>query len=253
MIFGLWGDDKTGKTTLALSFPKPMLYQEIDIGGFERAKSKFLPEINSGQVIVKKYIMPLQFGNLDVAKLQITPSKKVVGMRELYYQILADYVIALRDPNIKTIVVDTGTLLWEITTDAYLQEKQEAQPDKLRAQLTELEYKEPNIRMRGFVYNAKAMDKHLVLTHHSREEYANAMVNGQSTKAPTGRKERSGWKSLGDGADMIVHTYLKGAGKDAKYYCQVDLTFTQAMAGFEMLDPTYEKLSKMEKMMRGES
>ncbi len=36
-IVGIWGEDKTGKTTLALTFPKPMKVMEIDIGGFTRA------------------------------------------------------------------------------------------------------------------------------------------------------------------------------------------------------------------------
>ncbi|GAH12166.1 unnamed protein product, partial [marine sediment metagenome] len=99
-----------------------------------------------------------------------------------FYKWAAKYITHLRDPEIASIVIDTFTLHYSITCDAYLQEKQELQlplrPDgrgsdgkELRSQLLQIEYREPNNRIRGVLYQAKSCKKNLVLVHHARDEY----------------------------------------------------------------------------------
>lgn len=255
MILGLWGDDKTGKTTLALTFPKPLILMELDIGGFDRAKYRFHKDVSSGMVIYQPYIMPFQIAKLDLKTVR--PSKIVVGMKELFYKFLGNYMKALEDDSVQTVVIDTGTLLWEIVCAGFLQEKQELQLDsqgnikpgeRLRVSLQQFEYKEPNIRMRGIIYQAKAHGKHLVLTHHSRDEYGLVMRKGEYVQDKTGKKERSGWTPLGDGADMIVHT----TWKDGKPYCEVELSEVPPMCGMTFEEPSYEKIVNAMNMIRGE-
>ena len=261
IIFGLWGEDKSCKTTLALTFPKPLIHIEFDIGGFDRAIYRFNNDYQSGLIKHEKYPMPFQIGTIDPTQLTTRPSKIIVGVKELWYKFLINYIQHLDDPVLATIVIDTGTLLWEICCSGYLQEKQEIQLDargsllpneKLRVSLLPIEYREPNIRMRGIIYQAKAHGKHLVLAHHSRDEYGPMPEKGGGiVEAKTGRKERAGWNPLGDGADVIVHTYWDN--KANKPFCKVELAEVKALEGMVFEEPTFDKINQTIRMIKGVS
>lgn len=260
MIFGLWGHDKSCKTTLAFTFPKPLIVLEFDVGGFDRAIYRFQQEFDSGLIKHEVYTMPFQIGTIDLAQLTTRPSKIIVGVKELWYKFLIHYIQHLDDPTINTVVIDTGTLLWEVCCSGYLQEKQEIQLDAkgnllpsekgLRVSLLPIEYREPNIRMRGIIYQAKAHGKHLVLTHHSRDEYG-PMPDGKGgiVEAKTGKRERAGWNPLGDGADVIVHTYWDS--KNMKPYCKVELAEVKTLEGMVFEEPSFAKIDRVIKMMKG--
>jgi len=264
MIFSAYGEDKTAKSTLALSFPKPLAYMELDIGGFARA-NRNLPHLpiadwtEQGLIKLEQYIIPFQIGQLDAINNTIRPSKIIVGMKELFYQFAGKFIKHL-DEDVATIVVDTGTLLYELTCQGYLQEKQEAQLDangnlkpgekSLRSSLTPLEYREPYTRMRGFIYNAKARGKHLVLTHHATDEYApQPQRDGTIAEVRTGKRVRHGWSQLGDSADVMVHTYWDSA--KAKPFCKVELAEVKQLEGMVFEEPTFEKIDKAIKMIKG--
>lgn len=276
MIVGCWGEDKTCKTTLALTFPKPMVVMEFDIGGYARAIHRFKKEQEAGLIKYEAYAMPMQFGTFDPKSLELRPSKLIVGMKELFYRWASSYIQHLQSKEVATIVVDTATLLYSINCDAYLQEKQEIQFDargqllpneKLRVQLTQIEYREPNNRMRGIIYNAKAAGKNLVLVHHARDEYKPILQkDGSIATSATGKRERAGFSTLGDSADLIVHTYTKpepelsegkpilvnGKAKTKLVpYCEVDLAEALDMVGMHFREPNYDLLSKTIAMVKG--
>lgn len=277
MIFVLWGEDKSCKNTLGFSFPKPLVDMEFDIGGFARA-NRNLPHLpikdwsDQGLIKLEQYVMPFQIGDIDAVKNTIQPSKIIVGVKELFYQFATKFIRHLNDKDIQTIMVDTGTLLYETTCLGYLQEKQELQlplkagglgkDDKpLRTQLWPPEYREPYIRMRGFAYQAKAHGKHLVLTHHAADEYGMVKLkDGGMGEGKTGKRVLHGWHQWGDSADVVVHTYLKSEKipdtNPPQYrsipYCQVELAEVLELAGMEFREPTYDKIANMIKAMRGE-
>ena len=265
MIFVLWGEDKSCKNTLALSFPKPIVDMEFDVGGFQRS-CRNLPHLpikdwyTQGLIKLEQYAMPFQIGKLDPVANIIRPSKIVIGMKELFYQFTAKYIEHLKDPAIQTIFVDTGTLLYEITCTGYLQEKQEIQlmPDgsvkpkeNLRVSLLPIEYREPYIRMRGFIYQAKAHGKHLVLTHHAADEYGMVrQSDGKIGEGKTGKRVLHGWGQLGDGADVVGHTYWdKVTGKP---YFKVELAEVKELEDMVIEEPTFDKINAVIKMIRGE-
>jgi len=280
MIFGGWGEDKSAKSTLALSFPKPMVYMEFDIGGFRRA-CRNLPHLPIkdwyDQKLIKyeAYPLPMTFGKFDPSKLELKPSRLVVGMKELFYKFASNYVKHLQDPNVATIVIDTATILKTVTDDAYLQEIQEIQMETmnpqtgldknnkpLRTQLQQIEYKEPNNRTRGIYYNAKSHGKHLVLTHHARDEYKPMLQrDGTIATTATGKRERAGFATLGDSADIIVRCRWKDAKKDnkgniiepGKPYCQVELAEVKELEGMIFEYPTFELIDRAIKFIRGET
>lgn len=263
MIFGLWGEDKTCKTTLALTFPKPLVFMEFDIGGFDRAIYRFQQKFDQGLIRYEEYPMPMTFGKFDPKKLEIRPSKIVVGMKELFYRWATEYIKHLQNPEVATIVVDTATLMKQICDDCYLQEMQERQletidpvthldRDKkpLRTQLLQIEYKEPNTRMRGILYQAKANKKHLVLVHHARDEYKPMpQRDGTLASSATGKRERAGFGGLGDSADVIVRTYWDD--KVGKPFCKVELAEVKTLEGMVFEEPTFEKIDRVIKMMKG--
>ena len=279
MIFVLWGEDKSCKNTLALSFPKPLVDMEFDIGGFQRS-CRNLPHLpikdwyNQGLIKLEQFAMPFQIGQLDSTNI-IRPSKIIVGMKELFYEFATKFIQHLKEPDTvcKTIFVDTGTLLYETTCTGYLQEKQEIQLDaqgnvlpkeKLRVSLLPIEYREPYIRMRGFIYQAKAHGKHLVLTHHATDQYG--LVPGQGgvlVEGKTGKRVLHGWGQLGDGADVVGHTYWDNkvpvlddknniTGYIGKPYFTVELAEVKELEGMTFEEPAFDKIQTVIKMIRGE-
>jgi len=272
MIFGLWGEDKTCKTTLALTFPKPLVFMEFDIGGFDRAIYRFQEELDKELTCYEPYPMPMTFGTLDPAHLAIKPTKIIIGMKELFYKWAASYLKHLNDPKIKTIVIDTATLMYSINCDCYLQELQEKQlplrtdgkgsdGKTLRSQLLQIEYREPNNRMRGILYNAKSHGKNLVMVHHARDEYKPMpQKDGSLASAATGKRVRSGFTTLGDSADVIVHTFIKEEpvmdkgkqiGVKATPFCSVDLSEVLELAGMEFKQPNYDDIYRAISFIKG--
>lgn len=265
MIFGLWGEDKSCKTTLALTFPKPLIHMEFDVGGFTRANRNLdgLPIkdwTDQGLIKNEQYVMPFQVGSIDPITNIIRPSKAIVGVKELFYRFAGSFIKHLDEP-IATIVIDTGTLFYEVTCTGYLQEKQEIQLDasgnikpneKLRASLLPIEYREPYIRMRGFIYQAKAHNKHLVLTHHASDEYGMIRLrDGTMGEGKTGKRLLHGWTQLGDSADVIVHTWWDKTEK--KPWCEVELAEVKELEGMKFREPTFDKIATTIKMIRGEA
>ena len=272
MIIGIWGDDKTCKTTFALTAPKKLAHMEFDIGGYDRAKHRFKEAISTGDIITEheghelRYVMPFQYGDMSDLNL-VRPSKIVVGMKELFFQFLSHYMKLVNDPEIATIVIDTGTLLWEVCSSSVLQEKQELQftadgnlkpGQQLRTSLNTFEYREPNIRMRGVMYQAKANRTNLIITHHSTDQYGPVLRGGEVKEEKTGKKERKGWNTLGDSADVIVHTFLKeiDTSKDdtpimkLKPHATIDLAECIDLVGVELRIPTYDKVAKLVEMSK---
>jgi len=288
VILAPWGEDKTCKSTLALTAPKPLVYMEFDIGGFARAVNNdtrygFAKMVKEGLIVYEAYPMPISaIGDIDISKSTITPSKRITGMKELFYKFLGNYIKHLRDSKITSIAIDTATILKQVTDDGYLQEKQEAQfdskgnfikaNDRLREQLMQIEYKEPNTRTRGIYYNAKAANKNLILVHHARDQYKpiTHMVRGElvTENLPTGNRERAGFNTLGDRADIIVHTYVErqpqlgengkpllNGGKPVTKpvpYCEIELCEVLELTGIRFEEPTYDKLQAAIRMVRGE-
>lgn len=299
MICILWGEDKSCKNTLGFSFPKPLVDMEFDIGGSRRALRNLKVEkdnpdgtkttlhelpikdwYDQGLIKIEPYVMPFQIGSTDPVTGIVRPSKIVVGVKELFYKFAGDFIKHLKDPNISTIMVDTGTLLYEATCLGYLQEKQELQlnpdgsikpgrdnkPQSLRVQLQREEYREPYIRMRGFIYQAKAHGKHLVMTHHAADQYG-LMRQSDGTMATdkTGKRELHGWKQLGDGADIYGRTYWQPPAKvynqktnqyddtPGSAWLEIELAEVQEMKGMKLQNPTYDKIVEITKMIRGEA
>ena len=122
--------------------------------------------------------------------------------------------------------------------------------------------------MRGILYNAKSHGKHLVVVHHARDEYKPMpQRDGSLASGATGKRERAGFSTLGDSADVIVHNYtestpeLDPSGKQIMIngklvtklvpYCKVDLAEALPLIGMVFKEPTFDLISRAIKMIKG--
>ena len=121
----------------------------------------------------------------------------------------------------------------------------------LRTHLLPIEYRETYISMRGFAYQAKAHQKHLVVTHHASDEYGLVPGGGGTLiEGKTGKRILHGWAQWGDSADVVGHTYWSKT--DKKPYFKVELAEVKELEDMEFDNPTYEKINNVIRMIRGE-
>ena len=250
IVIGIWGNEKTCKTTLALTSPKPIAYFEFDLGGFKRASSRFREEIESGLVISKTYYIPPQMG------------VRLTGYKEAWYSFVVDFVKALEDDNVATMVVDTSTKCWEVCHKAFLQEKQDVQMDsnnklrsgesRLRESLLPVEYGEPNARMRAILYAPRTRNRNLILVHYEGDEYVNKPNprSGIIESVASGRRTMEGFRHTQDSVDLMVQT-IRENGKLPKGIISL-CGLSISSEGFEAVEPTFEKIMFKVASSRGE-
>lgn len=251
MIAVIGGEEKTGKTTFALTWPKPIVYFEFDIGGWDRAKK------DATNITRLQFPTPVQ-AIIHSSGLVAQP-KMIVGMKELWYQFLTEYNKACLDKAVATIVLDTWCQVWEICRLAVLQEKQEAQlvngklapGEKLRTSLLQIEYGEPNARMRNIMFYAKSTGKNLVLVTYDRDEYkAQIGEDGRYQEVRTGRKVFNVWSETMKHSDIALWTSIENSKPIA--------TITLAgiapleMVGVTIPENKYETLMQMIQLSRDE-
>lgn len=169
ILIGIWGDIKTAKTTLSLSFPKPLIHFDLD-QGFHRAEARarikgwsirrlaYGEDFNfSGtlaDITTKPYLIPITF-----------PGQKAIkGVLELWEGKLIPDIMAAYQSSVASIVLDTETVCWTIASNAHLERIQKSNPN--RQQLIQIEYGKPNQEMRALIGAARVYGKNLVLVHH---------------------------------------------------------------------------------------
>ena len=257
-VIVLWGDEGTWKTTFGLSYPKPLVHIETDVGGYNRAAWR----LDTRGVTTTTYIPPLPD---DSKKITIKFPDKLVGIKELWQKIFMEYVKACRDPKVKTIVIDSATELWTICHRGYLQEQQETQiaagvkEHDIKKNISPFEYVDPNARMRQLINAAKSYQKYLVLTHYSKDVYATVQKGEKSESMPTGEITPDGFKDTGKLVDIIVKLdFVKNPKADE---APVEATIVKKCAlagmgttalGMSLPEPSYQGLVDLRNTLAGE-
>jgi hypothetical protein len=199
MILAIAGEEKTCKTTLALSAPKKILHMDFDVGGFRRASHRFIEQIKTGVLESRPYYPPQQAIRDKLLRgtreaTQHRSAGKVIGYKDLWYRMLEDYVSALEGTEYETIIMDSFVQVWEICRLCFLEEKQERDPK--RESLLQIEYGEPNARMRALILAARQVDKNLILIHHMTDKREARLVDGKKEDFVVGRIP-AGWGYIG--------------------------------------------------------
>jgi hypothetical protein len=254
-ILGIEGDDKSGKTSLALTAPRPLWHVEMDVGGFRRAAHRFtgVPDIKSDPYPIPRQavLSSLRQGHNGTGKAPsvLRPTQILTGYKELWYRLLSNYADKLEDPTTQTIVFDSFPQVWELCRFGYLQEMQErahARGGAYRESITQIEYAEPNARMRQLLYAAREMQKNLILIHYMTELREDRLVNGEVKNIVTGIKH-AGWRYLDKEADVVVRTEMRwvgvGTNRQLVPFATVRLSgLALEVTETEMKAPTWEML-----------
>ena len=213
MIYLIWGDVYTRKSTIALSVPGRKFVFDFEMG-VHRAEVQY-PGIENEKWNIKP----------DLNSLTHFKGDRVLGKKENWHELTAKYIEVIQRDDIDVIIFDTAKVLWATCHGSVLQEKQDAQVDAVlakapnavlgvveanidwRKQLTEIEYTLPNERMENLINLANNFNKDLVLINHQRPMYGPQLMNGKIESAPiAGKFELDGWRHTSKLSDWIFNT-----------------------------------------------
>ncbi len=227
-------DEGQGKSSMALSYPKPLFHMDLDLNGFRRAawrlqglKVKELgPEepvigqyFSAYDIITKPYPRTIPMDKLlgpttDKVNgtIQIRKSNKVEGMAELWMKIITDFVIVCQQPLSRSVVIDTGDTFYVTASQSHLQFLQEKQiaageqdPNRLREKLQKLEYTPVYDKIRQVLYTGSGFRKNIVITSYPKPIYAESVNSqGEVIEYNTGKEEVGGFKDYTKLADLVV-------------------------------------------------
>ncbi len=159
LILSVEGHQGAGKTHFALTAPDPIAFINLDKGE---------------EGVIHK------FGDKKISVVSIFPAdteegavKEMQKLREAY-----DYALLSADSNFRTVIVDTGSVLWELNRMAHF--------GQLKAMPTS--YMGPNLVMATIGRIAAESSKNVIFLHRLKEEW-----KGNS---PTGNYVFSGYKEM---------------------------------------------------------
>jgi len=275
-IVAICGDEGTCKTTMALSFPKPLVHFDTDVGGFRRAAWRLSAE-ELKQIESKSYPKPIQtsklIGQTGTPTTRIIVPKKVEGMRELWQHIAQDFVNACMKPDVKTVIIDSATALWNICHQSHLQELQEKQlanhlrlhkgapfdENEYRERLQPIEYGPANDKMRTVLHTARSFQKNLVLTHYPTDEYGVVPDGkGNMVEGKTGALVMDGFKETKKLSDVVMWLSVKERSVEGKKIKEPTAKITKCglegmgldAVGLE-IPASYEGIINLQSLMRG--
>lgn len=267
------GDEGTCKTSMALTFPKPLHHFDVDVGGYRRAAWR----LDTKDIVSNSYPKPIQvqklLGQTGTPSTRVSIPKKVEGMKELWQKIIQDFVDACMDDKVRSIVIDSNTLLWNICHQSHLQELQERQlihhkrnkpnvpfdENDYRERLQPMEYGPANDKMRTILHTARSFQKNLILTHYPTDEYG-AMPDGKGNivEGKTGNKILDGFKETVKLVDLVVWLSVKETvNKGVKTRTPTARITKCGLEGMGLdavgmeIPATYEGITNLQRLMRG--
>lgn len=255
MIAALWGDEKSWKTTMALTWPRPLAHFDLDVGGFDRAKWR----LDTEGITSKSYPLPIQIEKMMGAQtdgVSVRFPKRVIGYKEVWQQIVIDFVEVCKNPEIETIVMDSATQLWSICHTSLLQEKQEIQlsknprlPDhELREKLQPVEF--PNDRMRSIIYTARSSGKHLVLTHYPKFIYKEKVTDKGIESYKTDEITPDGFKDTQKLVDIVIWVETGKDGEVSAKITRCGLEGLGTKATGLAIEPSYQGILDLQEAMK---
>lgn len=242
----IYGEPGTIKSSLALDWPKPLVFYDLEHGGHRAWR--WIELIASGDVTVREFNIP--------HKSMIERYSKLSGYIDTWGALAKTMEEDLA--NFATVVWDTGTVVWALDRDCVLEEVQKVTP--ARRQLLQIEYGEPNRRMTELLNLAKAFQTNLVITHHETDEYTQLIdplgrpmldENNNPISVTTGRKVPEGFKHTIGLSDWVLRTTLATVTSGSETTRTPRALIEKSAYGLHLLGippinwPTYNKLSAL--------
>jgi len=206
-ITTIYGEPGSIKSSLAISWPRPIAFYNLE-GGGPRAWG-YKEGIDEGYIVERLFELP--------HRSMTTRYEKLTGYTEIWKALTSSMEMDLH--NFETVVWDTGTVVWALDRDAWLQDIQKDKPN--RKQLLQIEYGEPNRRITELFNLARAFQTNLVVTHHETDEYMQLKDplgrpilddQGDPVSVTTGRKQPEGFKHTIALSDWVLRTSISDTG-----------------------------------------
>lgn len=174
LILSVQGLEKNGKTHFALTAPGPIAVINFDTG-LEGVVHKFATE---KQIVHADYRVEAGNGSADT----------IAGnAQKVWAKYMADYKWALA--NMRTIVIDTGSELWELLRLARFGKLTQVMPHH---------YGPVNNEFRQMVKMAYDGSANVIFLHKMKDEYLNTVNSaGKEISNKTGKKVRVGFSDIG--------------------------------------------------------
>tara|TARA_Y100000310_G_scaffold328215_1_gene395979 strand:+ start:4602 stop:5378 length:777 start_codon:yes stop_codon:yes gene_type:complete len=241
-ITTIYGEPGTIKSSIAITWPKPIAFYDLESGG-HRAWG-FNELVEAGDITVRTFAVPHHS--------MITRYEKLSGYMEAWKALTSAMEADLQ--TFETVVWDTGTVVWALDRDAFLQEIQTDNPG--RKQLQQIEYGEPNRRITELFNLSRAFQTNLVITHHETDEYITLLdpmgrpivdENNRPVSVSTNNKVPEGFKHTVGLSDWVLRTTIAEVTKDGKVTPVPQATIDKSAYGLflrrQVIDwPTYNKL-----------
>jgi len=249
-VLSYYGAEATGKTTLGFSaikaFPDGiMVHFDFDLGR-ERAIWRFPKELADR-------IKSVRFAEVPTWTL----GSGAITQRWASFE--RTYEMALNDPQVKALFIDTASQMHVLNADEYLENYVKRNNPK-RHQLMQIEYRFPNNRTKAKYMAAREAEKLLIVSHKEAPIYVEQFVqqsDGSMKKESvnTGQKTFNGMGETPYYADQHLWLYLKNvnvdaAGKESKpvrlaTVAQFQKPNPPAIYGVELMAPSYERIMQV--------
>ena len=244
LVVGIWGGTKEGKTSLALSFPKPLFLFNFNYG-YEAALRLYPNDVYAADYLLDEDTTP-----------------------ERYASVLGDFFRAFRpavdlaQQHKGTIVIDTATELWQVIQNVDLEQVRQKrfaddQAKGNRAKFTSLDdvrlypydYARANLHMGGLIRRIlDRKDVNAVFINKSKGIY-------DDQGRDTGQIAPQWWGETGSTVQSVMQVFIQStlppfSKPDAKpvptLHARVDIArFNKAAEGMVVQNPTYDLLKPM--------
>jgi len=198
LILAVDGLDKHGKTAFALTAPKPLVYMDFDIGKegvLQKAPGRDLI-LESKPFIIHPGEVSWQLDDVDarIRKIMKDAEPQLERFMKLYKTTLTEPVMTINGRKVKarTIVIDTGSELWELIRLCEFGKTTQVKPHH---------YTAVNSLMRDLVRSAFESDVNVIWLHKLKAEWKD---NSEGKGRKTGVLERAGF----DGMSYLVQANL---------------------------------------------
>uniref|UniRef100_A0A6M3KNT9 Uncharacterized protein n=1 Tax=viral metagenome TaxID=1070528 RepID=A0A6M3KNT9_9ZZZZ len=267
-VWSYFGAEASGKTTLGFSAIQLfadgiMVHFDFDLGR-DRAIWRF-PKA------VQERIKSVKFPEVPTWTLGSG------AITQSWANFERTYEMALNDPQVRVLFVDTGTQMHRLNADEYLENYvRKNKPN--RHQLMQIEYRFPNNRTRAKIMAAREAQKLLVISHYERPVYVEQFVqhpDGSMGKesVDTGQKECSGFGDVGYASDQHLQLFLRNMNLDLEtgkvmidpgtgkpfpkarlvQFARFIKPNPPSIFGLEVPEPSMDRLMKMVEMVKATS
>ena len=160
-------------------------------------------------------------------------------------------VAALKDPNVRSIVVDTLTVARRVKADAYLEGLQDSTEEgkKPRERLLQIEWGSTNDAIRGIYTTCAGMKKNLIAVHHLTDERKEVITKSGSVEMSlTGNRILEGLNQTYRFVDIAIRNEKTVNPKKDQARIVATLQkcgYNLAMEGVPIGNPTWDKLSRV--------